>query len=119
VTLTPSLIGLTSLPGFNCPAFSGAFNVVIVASTSDLNMSAATFRLIDGTTVGGPSVTIPTDNLTNSFGSTLILAGTSRSFAMHPVFGCSGLHPQQLTADIVVTDRQGTSHTLSATASVR
>jgi hypothetical protein len=44
--------------------------------------------MIDGTNLGGPSITIPQPELSARFGSTLINAGTTRDFALRPDFGC-------------------------------
>ena len=124
VIVSPSLINLTALGGFNCPGqgFSPSFNLIVTANGSSRSMSAATFTLIDGTTVGGPSVTVPSSQLSSQFGSTVIVGGTSRSFAMQPIFSCPGIPivtPQAMRATVVLADAQGREESLSTTVSFR
>lgn len=124
VIVSPSLINLTALGGFNCPGqgFSPAFNLIVTANGSSRSMSAATFTLIDGTTLGGPSITIPSSQLQSQFGSTVIVGGTSRSFAMNPIFSCPGIPivtPHAMRASVLLTDTQGREETLSTTVSLR
>ena len=124
VIVSPSLINLTALGGFNCPGngFSPAVSLFITSNGTARSMSAATFTLLDGTTVGGPSVTVPTMQLNQQFGSTIILANQSRSFAMQPAFSCPGVPvvtPHAMRATVLLTDSQGREQSLSATVNIR
>jgi hypothetical protein len=124
VIVSPSLINLTALGGFNCPGqgFSPSFNLIVTANGSSRSMSAATFTLIDGTTLGGPSITIPSPQLRSQFGSTVIVGGTSRAFAMNPIFSCPGIPvitPHAMRATVLLSDTQGREETLSTTVSFR
>jgi hypothetical protein len=124
VIVSPSLINLTALGGFNCPGqgFSPSFNLIVTASGSSQSMSAATFTLIDGTTLGGPSITIPSPQLRSQFGSTVIVGGTSRTFAMNPIFSCPGIPvvtPHSMRATVVLTDTQGREEAFSTTVNFR
>ena len=120
-TVSPSLINLTALGGFNCPGhgFAPSFFVIIDAGARSQSMSAATFTLLDGTTVGGPSVTIPTMQLNSQFGPTIVLANTSRSFAMHPTFGCPVVTPHAMRATVNLVDPQGREQSLTSTVDIR
>ena len=124
VAISPSLIGLTSLSGFNgvgCPgfAFSTSFNLVVVSSRVNLTMTNVTLTLLDGTTLGGPTVTIPSGQLNTMFGTTLVLAGTSQAFPLKPVFSCSVGKPQTMTATVLLADARGEQQTERATATIR
>jgi len=124
VIVSPSLINLTALGGFNCPGqgFSPAVTLFITSDGATRSMSAATFTLLDGTTVGGPSVTVPTIQLNQQFGSTVILANQSRSFAMQPIFSCPGVPvvtPHAMRATVLLTDSQGREQSVSSTVNIR
>jgi len=124
VAISPSLIGLTSVSGFNgdaCPgfAFSSSFNLVVVSSGVNLTMNKVTLTLLDGTTIGGPTVTIPSGQLNAMFGTTLVLAGTSQTFPLKPVFSCSVGKPQTMSATVLLTDARGGQQTERATAAIR
>ena len=104
-----------------CPLgqpFTIPFTLVIVSpSQSDVSMDSVTFHLIDGTNVGGPAVTFPRPGLNSMFGSTVV-SGTN-SFSFRPDFGCVGTHPMAIAADVVLTDRTGSSVSLTASAKLR
>jgi hypothetical protein len=119
--ISPSLVNLTALGGFNCPgfAFGSSFDLIIVAGSGRQNLDEANFRLLDGTTVGGPSVTIPSMQLTSQFGSTEILAGASRAFHMSPSFGCAVGKPHAMAATVVLVNQHGQRQSLTSTASIR
>jgi hypothetical protein len=122
--VSPGLINLTALGGFNCPGpgFSPSFDIIITSNGTSQSMSAATFTLLDGTTVGGPSVTIPSMQLNSQFGSTIILVGTTRSFSMHPTFSCPGtpvVTPHAMKATVMLVDPQGRQQSVSSTVDIR
>ena len=124
VIVSPGLINLTALGGFNCPGqgFSPSFDLIVTANGASRSMSAATFTLIDGTTVGGPSITVPSPQLSSQFGSTVIVAGTTRSFGMHPTFSCPGIPvvtPHAMRATVTLVDAQGREESVSSTVSIR
>lgn len=124
VIVSPSLINLTALGGFNCPGsgFSPNLTLLITSNGTARSMSAATFTLLDGTTVGGPSVTVPTIQLNQQFGSTIVLANQSRSFAMQPVFGCPGVPvvtPHAMNATVKLVDSRGQEESLTTTVNIR
>lgn len=120
-TISLSPVGLVPLSGLGCPGFvfGTSFNVIVVSSGLDLRMDSVTVHMIDGTNLGGPSVTIPSPQLNAQFGSTIVRAGTSRAFPLTPVFDCIGIRPQFLTATVVLLDQRGTLQTVNATARVQ
>ena len=120
-TMSPSFVGLTPLSGFDCPGFvfGTSFNLVVAGSAQDLTLDSVTLHMIDGTNLGGPSVTIPNPQLAAQFGSTVVRAGTTRVFGLRPVFPCVGRQPQFLTATAVLMDQRRVRRTLTATTSVR
>ena len=78
VSVSQSPPARAAFVGYGCQVGSfvtTTFDVVVVAS-SPVNLDRLTVRLIDGSHVGGPMVTIPQAELTNQFGTVLILGGT-------------------------------------------
>jgi hypothetical protein len=107
---SPNPIRLAPLGGAQCPggfAFGTPFNLIITAGVHDLTLDSVTLHMIDGTNIGGPSVTIPSPELATQFGSMFIRAGTTRSFALRPTFGCMANQPRSLRGDAFVFDNQG------------
>jgi hypothetical protein len=103
-----------------CPlgqSFTIPFNLVIVSSQSDVSMDLVTVRLIDGSNIGGPEITFPRAGLNNMFGSTTVIRTSTFSFT--PVFGCTATQPEVIVADVVLTDRTGSSRSLTASAKLR
>jgi hypothetical protein len=96
---------------------SAHFNIIVAASRT-VTMSSATVHLTDGTNVGGPSVTFPQPELTSLFGSTLIVAGTTRPFVFNPFFGPS-LNPFGLSANLTFFDLSGMSNTIFVSTPIR
>ena len=120
-TISLGPVGLMPLSGFGCSGFvfGSSFNVIVVSSGLDLTVDSMTLHMIDGTTLGGPSVTIPSPQLNALFGTTIVRAGTSRMFALHPVFGCTGRRPRSLAARVVLLDQRGTLQTVNVIAEVQ
>jgi len=96
--------------------FTPAFDLVLVQPQSvNFFLDRVTFRMIDGTSLGGPSVTFPSAQLTSMFGSTLIVG--SRAFSFRPQFGCGFFtRPGSIVADVVLIDGRGQSHNVSVSA---
>jgi hypothetical protein len=88
------------------------FDLRIVASTT-VDLDQVTIHMIDGTNLGGPMVTVPRTDLVGQFGSTLIVAGTTRTFTLRPRFVCTN-PPRSVAADITVTDSRGASFGVTA-----
>jgi hypothetical protein len=85
------------------------FDLRIVASTT-VDLDQVTIHMIDGTNLGGPMVTVPRTDLVGQFGSTLIVAGTTRTFTLRPSFVCT----RSVAADITVRDSRGVSFGVTA-----
>lgn len=119
VVISPAVVTAVPVVTVGCPfvpPFSTDFTLVVSAST-DLFVQGVTIRLIDGSSVGGPTLTFPQAELTSRFGSTVVAAG-GREFPFHPQFGCGVIVPSAITAEVVVADRSGRTQTLTARASV-
>jgi hypothetical protein len=63
-------------------------------------------------------VTIPTPQLNQQFGSTVVLANTSRAFPLQPAFGCVN-QPTLVTTEATLVDQRGARSTLTVTTVVR
>jgi hypothetical protein len=119
ISLSP--VGLSSLSGLGCSGFvfGASFNVIVVANSLDLTFDSMTVHMIDGTNLGGPSVTIPSPQLNTQFGTTIVRAGTSRVFPFNPVFACTARRPQFLAGTVLVVDRRGTLQSFGVKAEVQ
>ena len=97
------------------PVFTTAFDLVI-AQTRAVNVfvDRVTLHLLDGSNVGGPSITFPRSQLTAMFGSTL-LAGT-RAFSFQPQFACGLRGPGSIAADVLLMDAEGNVQSVSVNA---
>jgi hypothetical protein len=119
---SPNPISLAPLGGLQCPggfAFDTPFNLIITAGVHDLTLDSVTLHMIDGTNLGGPSVTIPSPELATQFGSMFIHAGTTRAFALRPTFGCIANQPRSLRGNAFVFDDQGRRQTLALEGSIQ
>ena len=121
-TISPNPIRLAPLGGALCPggfAFGTPLNLIITAGVHNLTLDSVTLHMIDGTNLGGPSVTIPSPELATQFGSMFIHAGTTRAFALRPTFGCVPNQPRSLRGDAFVFDNQGRRQTLPLEGSIQ
>ena len=92
--------------------FDPTFHLFITAGVQDVTFDSVTIHMIDGTNLGGPSVTIPRPELSTRFGSTLINAGTTRDFALRPEFGCIARLPTALRGSALLLDHRGMPQTI-------
>jgi hypothetical protein len=116
LSLEPSPIRFAPLGAFPCTGggfvFDPTFHLFINAGAQDVTFDSVTIHMIDGTNLGGPSVTIPRPELSTRFGSTLINAGTTRDFALRPEFGCIARLPTALRGSAVLLDHRGMPQTI-------
>ena len=118
--ILPAILPLTTVGTVICPTPSAltlttSFDLVVIAQRpSDMRVDSATFRLITGESVGGPSITFPSTQLTQMFGTTAV--GQTRVFAFRPEFNCHVGRPQSIAADVILIDSAGNpqTHTTSA-----
>lgn len=97
------------------PFFTPAFDLVLAQPQSvNFFLERVTFRMVDGTSLGGPSVTFPNTQLNSMFGSTLIVG--SRAFSFRPQFGCNLTRPRSIFADVVLIDAFGSIRNISVNA---
>ena len=114
-TFSPTLIPLTPLAGARCVsgfAFATSFHLVITTGVHDLTIESATFQLIDGTHLGGPSVTIPSVDFATQPTLLFIRAGATRDFGLHANFGCFAGRPFSMRGDVFLFDQFGTRQTM-------
>jgi len=120
VSVSQSPPARAAFVGYGCQVGSfvtTTFDVVVVAS-SPVNLDRLTVRLIDGSHVGGPMVTIPQAELTNQFGTVLILGGTRRVFTVHPRGACGSTPWRSVSAEVTVRDSVGATYVVAAHAPV-
>ena len=123
VSLAPTPITFTPLNVFPCTGggfvFDPSLHLVITSGVNDVTFDSVTIHMIDGSNLGGPSVTVPRPELASRFGSTLIRAGTTRDFALRPDFGCVTVLPTALQTTAVVVDSGGVPQTVVLRGSVQ
>jgi hypothetical protein len=95
------------------PVFTTGFNLVIFQERPSF-LDQVTLHLLDGTNLGGPSVTFPRSELNGMFGSTRVVS--SRAFAFRPQFACGLGRPRSLVADVVLIDGDGSRRNVSVSA---
>jgi hypothetical protein len=88
-----------------------SFDVVITASRT-VDLQGVTIHMIDGTNLGGPSVTIPQPQLAGQFVNTRIFAGTSRTFTFRPNLTPTRA-PFAVGFDLAFVEMNGISHAVS------
>ena len=117
----PQRLGIAPIFGLRCPLFPSVTTrfdlVVISAGGRDLFMNEVTFRLLDGSNVGGSPLLVSARDLSARIGSTLIPAGTRRTFGFDPQFGCRFL-PLSLEAEIILLERSGFRHATTIVAPI-
>jgi hypothetical protein len=116
LTIEPTPINFIPPSGVPCPlggfAFSPSFHLVVTAGVQAVTLNSVTVHMIDGSNLGGPSITIPQPELATRFGSTLITGGTSRDFALRPDFGCVARVPTALRGSALLLDQRGVPQTI-------
>ena len=98
--------------------FAQSLNLAITAGSSDVSLDHVTIQLLDGSNVGGPSITFPRAGLNSQFGSTVVRQRASRTFGLTPSFGCTPTQPQFIRADVQLIDQFGASQSLRSTVSL-
>jgi hypothetical protein len=123
ISLAPLPITFAPLSAVPCTgggfAFDPSFHLIVSAGVRDVTLDSVTIHMVDGSSLGRPSVTIPRPELTTRFGSTLINAGTARDFALRPDFGCVGRTPTALRGTALLLDQRGTTQTAVVQGRVR
>jgi hypothetical protein len=101
--VAPSTLALVSVgagPSTFCSPFGATFDLIVHnRGTNDLLMDEASFRLIDGTSLGGSPITIPSTEMARRFGRPLVRRGSSRTFRFTERFGCDIRTPRSLRID--------------------
>jgi hypothetical protein len=90
----------------SCPfttLFTPQVTLRVGSGSSTLLFDTVTFRLISGTSVGGPMVTFQRAGLVDLFGTTSIVG--TRAFTFTPTFPCGFGRPTLLTADVALVDQ--------------
>jgi hypothetical protein len=100
----------TQIATVGCPAtepFLTNFNLIIQPVVVDVRLESVTIQLVDGSSVGGTTIPFPTPNLDRTFGSLVVIAGTSRSFPFSVQFGCIPIATPLLAAQVSLVDSHG------------
>ena len=106
---TPGSVGVSSVTCVGVPPVTAA-NVLVTSVGTNFLIGNVTFRLIDGSSVGGRTVTFPSADLTRQFGNTLVPIGTSRPLNFVLGVGCLPIEGVAVT----VVDGSGVSYLMNA-----
>ena len=116
IILEPTPITFVSRSGVPCPLggfpFNPSLHLVVTAGVQDVTLNSVTIHMIDGSNLGGPSITVPQPELAARFGSTLIVSTSTRDFALRPDFGCIARVPTALRGSAVLVDQRGVPQTI-------
>lgn len=91
---------------------------LVITSSKDVNLHHVTIRMIDGTDLGGPTVTLPQVDLVERFGSSHVRAGTRRVLTFRPDFEWT-VPPRGVAADVAFTDDRGDMQRVTAEGSLQ
>jgi hypothetical protein len=120
--ISPQPISAVPVFGFACPVvqpFTSDFELLIQEARGiNVNLTQLSFRFVDGSGISGSSLLMSASDLNGRFGTTLIPAGTSRTFAFHPQFGCGLTRPNAVLIDLLLLDAQGGLQPMSVTAPI-
>src|SRR5262245_51084665 len=81
------------------PDFVPGFDVVVTTS-STVTLDHVTIELLDGTSVGGPMIPVPQPRVTSRLDQVVVPVGTTRAFAIQPLFACRQLIGRTLNATV-------------------
>jgi hypothetical protein len=116
ISLEPTPITFIAPSGVPCPlggfAFNPSFHLLVTAGVQAVTLSSVTIHMIDGSNLGGPSITVPQPELAARFGSTLVAGGATRDFALRPDFGCIARLPTALRSSALILDQRGIPQTI-------
>ena len=116
ISIEPTPITFIPPSGVPCPlggfVFSPTLHLVVTAGVQDVTLNSVTIHMIDGSNLGGPSITVPQPELAARFGSTLIVSTSTRDFALRPDFGCIVRVPTALSGSAVLIDQRGVPQTI-------
>jgi hypothetical protein len=119
--ISPPVITLTTLATSTCATavvLTSSFDLIVLATQGvDMFVDSVTFRLIDGSNLGGPSITFPSAQLSQMFGTTTVTQ--NRVFAFRPEFGCPVARPGSIAAEGILIDRAGKRQKFAASAVLR
>ena len=120
--LSPNPIPLTPFTTSGCRdglAFANPFHLFISAGVHDLTLDHVTIHMIDGTNLGGPSITIPQSQFAAQSSSLFIHAGATRDFVIRPDFGCFTTRPRLLRGNAFLVDPFGMMQTIAFDTAVQ
>ena len=119
VSPTPIVLApIVNVPCATGVGFNSSFHLAVTAGVQPLTLDSVTIHMIDGTNLG-PSITVPRPELAQPPGTTLIPAGATRDFTLHPSFGCIINTPQSFRVTAVLLDTRGSPRTLAVSGGVR
>ena len=112
-----ALIGPVTAAGAPFVVFTNGTTAVqscqfVISASQSVDLQQMTIHMIDGSNLGGPMITVPSTALTNQFGTTRVLAGTSRIFSIGLL--SSPLPARSLGASVDFIDGHGFNQRVAA-----
>jgi len=114
--IAPDTLRIVTVPTFSCPVappFATNFNLIVDGSGTDVFLNDVGLQFVDRSGFIGAPLAFHAADLGARFGSTIVRAGTSRSFSFRPQFGCDVFHPQFVVARVVIVDSFGAAQQFS------
>ncbi len=102
MTTTAGPLGVSTATCQAGMLFTPSVTIVITGASSNASIDTVTFHLIDGSAAGGPSITFPRLQLTELFGSTVVVG--SRGFPFTPTFVCPSATLRAIDAEVALDD---------------
>jgi len=113
-----STISMTPVIRFDCSRdlqFTGPLDIAMTAA-HHVDVNQVTFRLVDKSALQSPVNTFSHNDLTSTFGTTEIAAGTIRTFRFHTRLPCGQLLPESVAAEIRFLESSGRRNSITVTA---
>src|SRR5262245_27805741 len=108
----------TPLASCTAVQFGSSINLAVTAGRNNLFLDSASFQLLDGSNIGGQTITFPRAGLSAQFGDTIVRSRASRVFALTPAFGCANVRPRFLRADARLVDELGVTQSMTSTVAL-
>jgi hypothetical protein len=110
--LAPVIVVIGPAVSGPAPFFAGVQSPIFdlrISASQTVDLHQVTIHMIDGSNLGGPMITVPRTDLVGQFGTTTIVAGTTRTFRLRPKFVWT-TPPRSVAADITVKDSRGVAY---------
>jgi len=116
--IQPQTLPVIPAPIFACPSSSPlttSLNLIIASPATAVTLSQVGFQIFDINGLAAAPTLLTSTQLNGQFGTTTVAAGTTRSFALQPQFGCGIAAPASLATSLVLTSLTGIPRQMTLT----